>query len=149
MKTKIINYVSFAFSGLLVLTTLYLMLILLIPVDILKNWRITTENKIYHPGSRVVLEVEYEKIRESAATTYYSLECKRINGSHRTYSLFQVEAKKAKSKGTVKVPVDLPRIILDLPTECRISVKAYYHVFSIRDVLEENVSNYFTVKEAE
>lgn len=145
MRERIVNYLSLTFAVFLVIGTLTIAYIQLIPVNILKNWRITSTEQSYKVGDQVILNIEYEKIRESAATTYYSLECKRPNGSLKTYPLFHVEAKKKKSSGTVKVPVDLPKSIADTPTDCRVAIKAYYHVFTLRDVLEENVSNYFEV----
>ena len=62
MRERIVNYLSLTFAVFLVIGTLTIAYIQLIPVNILKNWRITSTEQSYKVGDQVILNIEYEKM---------------------------------------------------------------------------------------
>lgn len=141
------NWVAIAFAGSLVVVTFIFSYMVLSPVDVLTDWKVSVENKTYHPTDDIYLNVEYKKIRPVSGDTYYYLECENPSRGLVRYPISIVEANRPEGSGVVQQPLRIPPTIPDLPRQCRIAISVEYIIYTFRSFAENNQTNWFTVDE--
>lgn len=113
----------------------------LIPINVLKDWRISVPPGTYGVGDPIVLTSSSIKQKnvQGEATRY--VQCENIK------YLFSQSTGKRKV-GTVKSELRfrIPNNIANLPTQCRIGIDVTYTFWHVRKVHEHTMSNYFTVQ---
>lgn len=144
---KVINWLSLLFAGAIVFASLAFAYVLLVPLDVLNNWTLKVEDKVYHSGDEIVLNVTYTKERDVTGKSYYYLECKRPNGANVRFPMSQSEGNRPKGSGNTDLTLRIPSDIPDLPTSCRIAVSIDYNIYTFRKFTENNISNDFRVEE--
>ncbi len=144
---KLVNWLSLVFAVSLVLASLVFAYILLVPIDVVTNWKLHVDPNTYQPGDEVVVHASYKKLKNVGGQAFYYLECKTERGSLARYPLSQTEASRPQGEGEIDTPLHLPSDLPGLPTECRIYVSVDYTIYTFRKFVENNASNYFEVKE--
>lgn len=142
---QVVNWMSLVFAGFLVGAAIIFAYALLVPIDVVKNWKINSTANAYHPGDTVILAVEYEKVREVAGTSFYYLECKNPGDKLVRYPISQSEGNRPKGKGKIDLLVDLPSSVPNTPLQCRIAISVSYEIYAFRRFVENNQSNFFEV----
>lgn len=149
MINRLINIFSTAVAVVLTLAASAFVFVLIVPVDVLRNWAIKSDKDAYNIGETAYMQVGYEKIRRAKSTSFYYVECKRSTGGYSRYAVTQVKSDNPPGKRTITLPVVIPETVRStaLPATCRFTISSTYSVFSFRDHHEEQHSNEFTVKE--
>ena len=123
--------------------------LILSPVDVLKDWRISVPDKVY-VNKEFNVTSSSEKVRAVTGWSNRSIECKNTSGNYVNYPLSSAPAnKKAGPKGTVDFPVQIPDTVPDLPSQCRYTTNICYDINVIRKFCEFAVSNDFTLYKTE
>lgn len=150
MWLKSIKALSLVASISLVSAALFIAYIVLFPVDVITNWKLSIPKTEYTLGETVVIESLYTKKintpRDSQSERY--LECKNANGIYIRYLLNKAAANRAASPSTgTGVVVTIPDKLaeLNLPTSCFFSIAINYNVYPRRAEAEYNRTQNFTL----
>lgn len=118
-----------------------------VPIQILKDWKISVPEKTYHPGDTVVLESHSFKLRKARGDSERTVECNARTDSIVGYTLNKIEAKRKPGYNQSETNIILPGNIADLPATCRVVISVKYTVFfGLRTIQENNVSNDFMIE---
>ncbi len=142
---KLLNYASLAFAGVLVFMSVVFAYILLVPVEVLKEWDIKMDKPSYNVGDRAVATITYTKVRNTEAKVFYYIECERPAGGFKRYNLYQINSSRAKGSGKASQDITISPEISGTPAKCRFAASANYNVYKFRNVLQETHSPLFTV----
>lgn len=141
MWLKSIKLLSWIASLGLVSAAVFIAYIVLFPVDVLTNWKLTISKDTYYPGDVVVIESTYTKNATVTGTAKRYLECKNQSGVLLRYELNQAVANRSSAQltgtgVTVTIPDRLAEITL--PTDCFFSIGIEYDVYPRRAEYEYN-----------
>lgn len=142
---RVINWVSLAFAASLVVGSLVFAYVLLVPIDVVRNWKLTSDKGVYHAGETIEVEASYDKLMDVNGVSYYYLECQNPNGSLIRYPIQETEGNRPRGVGRIAIPLRIPEQISGLPATCHITISVDYTVYSFRKVTENNNSNDFEV----
>jgi len=131
---------------LIVLTTVFL-LAMSVPIRVLKDWRIETDSNLYNRNSTIIVESTSTKLRQATGKVSRVIECDTGRDSVTGYSLNLSQGSARVGNHTNTYRLKMPSNITNLPATCRGVVSVDYRVLWIRHVVENTVSNNFTVVE--
>lgn len=147
MSTKdLLDRVSLVLAVVCFVTTAMVVFVLLWPFHVLEDWKLTVSQPQYFTGETVTVHSSVTKLRKSQPFAHRNVECKNASGVFVSYHLADVQGVNSNvGHLTSQIPFNIPDTIPDLPTTCRFSITATYHVFFIRTITEYSHSNDFTV----
>lgn len=134
-STRIISYVLFAFSLVILSATFYV----LASVRVLEDWTLRLPPGPIHAGDQLVLISEYTKTRDVDGMAMRYIECKtRDSNVFIRYPINEAVADRAKGKAGTGVPLVVPRDIPDLPAVCKFSISITYDVLPFKKDYQKN-----------
>lgn len=131
----------------LLLASFIFVYVTFVPVDVLRNWRVSVPQDVYRLGENAVIYSEYEKLRSVSGTAHRFLECLNTNGAYTRYHISQGDANRPVGKGKASIVLRIPDEVPNIPTKCRIVIAIDYTVYSFRKVTEHAQTNEFTLTE--
>lgn len=132
-------------GGLVVLAVFTFAVILLAPITILRDWRITVPNTVYHLGGTIQLHTTSHKLRKAGGPVERTIECDKGKDSTVSYPLNNSQAKGAPGLNHSTYELKIPLNITNLPTTCRVVIAVDYQIYGFRHITENTVSNDFRV----
>lgn len=150
-KLKVLNGVSLVFAMLLIGVSLLFGYLALVPIDVLKDWKLTVaQNSTFHPGETVKVHNQVDKTKALKPFAHRNIECIGSNGTFVSYHIADIPENIQNNIRTgpivsdiqFKIPDDIP----NLPTTCRFSITTDYRIVFFRTVTEYNTSNEFRVE---
>lgn len=131
-----------SFAALLFILTLFL------PVDVLKNWHITTEKQEYQIGSSVKTISTFEKVMSVNGKSKRYVECK-INNTWSRFPVQESSADRPLGKSSSESFTPIPDSLPNQDMTCRIYFQVEYLVYKYRPFIEEGYSNEFQLTKKE
>jgi hypothetical protein len=133
--------------GFIMLSSVVFVYTALIPVDVLKNWTLSTDNKTYTEGDVIILTSVSEKLMSVNGTARRYIECKaQTTGSswYRT-PVNEVDVDRQPGKTSTASRVQIPNNIQGLPNTCRLYITVEYRIYYYRSFTEFATTNEFQV----
>lgn len=152
MNIKNINFehVSvFSVIGLIALATLLFAYTIFAPVDVLKNWTITTDKTMYSVGDTIVSTSRYNKVMSVNGQSKRYIECLNQIGSWVRYPVLEQTADRKQGQGQTSTSTHISGVVPNVDTTCRIYTQVEYTIYMYRPFREENVSNEFKLVKKE
>ncbi len=140
---KRIAFETYLSRALLAATSL-IILLLLLPVSVVTDWKLTTDKGSYSVGDQIMLTSEYNKHYNLKANSNRSLNCDAPNGSV-TYPILFSYAGKGIGKHTTISKIVIPEIDNRQPVKCRVNIDLIYVVAGVKPVKQSNISNDFWI----
>lgn len=145
MNYKYEKLVANIVGGLLVVGVLTLCLLVVSPVDILKNWNIKTTAETYKVNGTIQVVSNSIKLRKATASVRRTIECDSGADGTIGYNLNLSQGKRAPGTHSSVYELKIPSNITDLPATCRVVIIANYKIYGFRHIIENTVSNNFRV----
>lgn len=140
MRTTIEKYIS---RGLLAFVSL-IVLLLLLPVQVVSDWHLTTDKNSYLIGNKITLTSEYNKHFDIKGQSSRALECETKTGLA-SYPIFYAFSGTGVGHQMAQSTITIPTIEQTLPVKCHIRIDLLYTVAGIKPVPQHATSNDFWV----
>lgn len=130
---------------------LILVFINIAPIQVLRNFTITTDKKVYKVGQTMQVTSKAIKLRKAGGDVHRTIECDSSGNRIIGYTINTQEAISKPGKSSKPYNIVIPTSIANLPVTCRLVVSVNYHIFtigrvSLRNITEYTVSNDFMVR---
>lgn len=139
IRSKLEIYISRTLLGLAALA----FLLILIPLNILNNWKLTTDRGTYRINEKVSLVSVYDKKYDVKGASNRYLECETKTGKVK-YPIFYSFSGQGSGHQEIESTVTIPEIEQKLPVKCHIRIDLLY-VLGIKPITQTNISNDFWV----
>lgn len=120
------------------------------PVDVLQNWTITTNKRLYQTGETIELTTHFDKVREVTGISKRYIECETPAASTNRIPVSEGEAnRKAQTNSNNVIYLRIPTDVPQLPATCHIEIVVEYSIYSFRKHTETTRTPDFTVEQAQ
>lgn len=133
-------------GAIVLLTVLVFAVILLVPITVLRDWKIVVPETTYHVGDTVQLHTSSEKLRKANGVIERTIECDKGKDSTVSYDLNNSMASGKPGINRTTYQLKIPANITNLPTTCRVVISVDYRIYGFRHITENTVSNDFVVE---
>jgi hypothetical protein len=140
---RFIKLEKYATRSLLAFVTI-VVLIILLPLQIISGWKLTTDRNTYHIGDKIYLTSEYTKRYNVKGQSSRALECKTPTG-WASYPIFYAFAGSDSGYQKTVSKVTIPQIDQKLPVQCHIRIDVLYALIGIKPIAQHATSNDFWV----
>lgn len=144
MVSKYINIVAkivgYAFAAACLGASFTLAYSLLAPVDVLKDWTLTTKEMTYNNGSEITVISRLTKVMDVRGRSERFLIC-----GNQAYPINEAIASSGFGSRQTKLNMILPDNVPNLPKKCHIDIVVNYQIYGYRPFQEEQSTNEFTV----
>lgn len=120
----------------------------LVPIHVLRDWKISVVPGKYQLGSVIPVSSSSSKLRKAEGEAHRTIECNSGKDSVVDYTLNNSQAKRLPGTRITITNLIIPTNITNTPVTCRIVISVTYKVYKIRKITENAVSNDFTVIES-
>lgn len=145
MNHKLENIMASVLGVALVSVALGLFFVFTLPTHVLKDWHIKTTDTAYHPNETIEITSSSIKLRNATGQVSRTIECNSGNDSVIGYNLNLSKGSRPAGSHTSTYEVKLPSNITNLPATCRVVIAVDYKLYGFRHIIENTVSNNFTV----
>jgi len=140
------HLVVYVFLGIIALSALAFTYTVFSPVDVLRNWYITTDKNEYSVGDTIKTTSKYDKVMSVSGKSKRYIECLNKNGSWQSYPISESSANAVVGTGEVTNLTIIPEEIPNTDTKCRVYFQVEYIIYMYRPFIEDGYSNEFHLK---